>query len=102
DAALLVRYEDTARPEGLRLEAWRAGQMTKIAAALDAMEASHARFADSFTIGGITFACALGYLDFRFPALDWRAGRPQITGWFAQMSQRDSVQRTVPKDAPRP
>jgi len=101
DAALLVRYEDTARPEALRLDAWRAGQMTKIVAALDAMEASHSAFAEKLTIGGITFASALGYLDFRFPSFDWRSGRPQISAWFAQISQRPSLQLTVPKDAPR-
>lgn len=51
-----------------------------------------------FGLGHIAIVCALGYLDFRFAGLDWRAGHPRIAAWFAAQSQRASVRMTVPVD----
>lgn len=51
-----------------------------------------------FRIGHISIACALGYLDFRFPDMDWRNGHPRAAGWFAAVSQRPSVRLTMPVD----
>lgn len=52
-----------------------------------------------FRLGHIALVCALGYLDFRFPDLDWRSAHPRIAAWFGKQSQRPSVQKTVPVDA---
>ena len=62
-------------------------QLEKEAAALDAAP---------FRIGHVAIVCALGYLDFRFPDLDWRGVHPRLAAWFAKVSQRPSVQQTVP------
>lgn len=51
-----------------------------------------------FGIGHIAIACALGYLDFRFPDLDWRSAHPRIAAWHAAVSQRPSVRETAPAD----
>ena len=64
DAALLVRYEGTMRPEGARSAGWTAGQMEKVHSGLAAIEAGAPAWGDAFDIGKITLACALGYLDF--------------------------------------
>lgn len=64
-------------------------QLEKEAAALDAAP---------FRIGHVAIVCALGYLDYRFPAFDWRSGRPRLAAWFAKVSQRPSVQQTVPSN----
>lgn len=98
DAALSARYESTCRSDEIRSPVWIAGQMTKVAAALDQMESTVAVFGARITIGSITTACALGYLDFRFASLDWRSSRPALTEWFATMSQRPSLQQTIPAD----
>ena len=97
DAALLTRYERVARPEALKWADWETGQLDKIRCALDKLEASTAGFGARLDIGTITIACALGYLDFRFPELDWRAGRKALAGWFEGFSTRPSVAATVPK-----
>jgi glutathione S-transferase len=47
-------------------------------------------------IGSITLGCALGYLDFRMPQLNWRDGRAALEQWYASFSQRKSMQATIP------
>jgi glutathione S-transferase len=47
-------------------------------------------------IGSIAVACALGYLDFRFPQEPWRATRPRLAAWFEAFSQDPTVARTAP------
>lgn len=96
DAALLTRYERAMRPEALRWEAWEAGQRAKIAGALDRIEATLPAFRDRLDIGTVATACALGYLDFRFPDLGWRDNRPVAAAWYAAFGQRPSMQRTAP------
>ncbi len=44
------------------------------------MRWSEVKFAEDPTIGEISVACALGYIDFRLPDLDWRGHAPQIGG----------------------
>lgn len=96
DAALLIRYEVTVRPEALRWPEWIAGQFAKIDAALDAMEAA-APGLEALDVGAITFACALGYLDFRFADRPWREGRPALAAWFEGVKDRPSFAATAPK-----
>ncbi|MNU03477.1 putative GST-like protein YibF [compost metagenome] len=53
----------------------------------------------SFDIAAISVACALGYLDFRMPTLDWRSQQPQLAKWYAEVSQRPSLKATEPPAA---
>lgn len=53
---------------------------------------------DPPTIGAISIGCALGYLDFRYPDLDWRDGRPSCTEWFALFDERPSMAATRPAE----
>lgn len=96
DAALLARYETFLRPEQYRWKDWQEGQMGKIKGALAAMEKEAAKFGSRANIGTIAIACALGYLDFRFPDLGWRTRRPKLSAWYAKFSQRPSIKGTVP------
>lgn len=98
DAALLTRYENTCRTDEIRSEEWIDGQMIKIAAALDQMESTVAVFGARITIGSLTIACALGYLDFRFASYDWRTSRSALADWFAITSQRPSLRGTFPTE----
>ncbi|MDO9499702.1 glutathione S-transferase N-terminal domain-containing protein [Falsiroseomonas sp.] len=47
-------------------------------------------------IGEVASACALGYLDFRFPDEPWRAGHPRLADWFAEVSRLPALARTAP------
>lgn len=97
DAALLARYESTIRPATSQWPEWTAAQLTKVRAALRAIEAQAAHFSPlPNDIGLIAIGCALGYLDFRFAELDWRAGHPATAAWFATFEQHPAMLATRP------
>ncbi|ONG53116.1 glutathione S-transferase [Pseudoroseomonas deserti] len=47
-------------------------------------------------IGAVSLACALGYLDFRFPHEPWRDAHPTLAAWYAEVAAAQAVARTVP------
>ena len=75
-------------------EAARKRQMDTMLAALDALE--RVNFAKDPTIGEISIGCALGYVDFRLPDLDWKSSRPKLAAWFARFSEYPAMKATVP------
>ncbi|MCL4799304.1 MAG: glutathione S-transferase N-terminal domain-containing protein [Burkholderiales bacterium] len=97
DAGILRRYELAARPEALRWADWLAGQQKKIDLGLDLAEREAAHWGKSLDIGQIAIACALHWLDFRFPGDDWRRGRPALAAWLAEIGQRPSFAQTMPR-----
>jgi glutathione S-transferase len=78
DAALLIRYELTTRPEAQRSASWVELQQGKIDRALVALEAAPPPAPRD--IGHVAIACALGYLDLRFDGA-WRVGAPKLVAW---------------------
>ncbi|WP_414447807.1 glutathione S-transferase family protein [Burkholderia sp. 22PA0099] len=98
NAALLRRYEQVIRPDGGRHAPWDDGQHEKVVAALDRFEQWAPEFGARVEIGTISIACALGYLDLRFPEQNWRA-RPALAAWHAQFAQRASMLATRHPDA---
>ncbi len=100
DAALLARYETTARPEDRQWPDWRQGQLTKVGASLATIEAAAGALGqDRPSIGEVTLGCGLGYLDFRFPELAWREQHPQAAQWFATFNALPAMQATLPHEA---
>ena len=75
-------------------ETYRARQMAAILAGLDTAE--KVTFAEHPTIGEISIACAIGYLEFRMPELDWKASRPKLAAWYAKMCEYPAMKATVP------
>ncbi|WP_336488567.1 glutathione S-transferase [Methylobacterium nigriterrae] len=99
DAALLIRYELTARAEGERSAGWIDGQNAKIASALAWFESRAATFTDRLDIGTVAAASALGYLDLRFADLAWRDRHPGLAAWYADFAERPSMRATQPPTA---
>ncbi|MCD0497796.1 glutathione S-transferase [Achromobacter sp. MY14] len=112
DAALLARYERTARPAEYQWPVWRDAQLVKVGACLEQIEQQAGELVRPLidpqtetlatpapTIGDVTLGCALGYLDFRFPELDWRAGHPRATQWEAAFRKLPAMQATLPHEA---
>ena len=104
DAAILARLENTwpGRTEEQRSSAWVARQMRKVDDALAAMSRG---LADKpwcapgihLTLADIAVGCALGYLDFRFAELDWRARHANLAQMLDEkLMQRPSFADTVP------
>ncbi|MFC7539497.1 glutathione S-transferase C-terminal domain-containing protein [Siccirubricoccus deserti] len=67
-----------------------------MARALDVLEAEADQLGALTTIGEITVACALGYLDFRYPHEPWRPGHPKLEAWYAKVSKLPAMARTEP------
>lgn len=100
DAAVLRRYEEL-RPAAQQSAEWIERQQRKVARGLDALEADAAAGglagpAGPLSIGDIAVACALGYLDLRYPGEDWRGGRPALAAWYAGAAKRPSMAATAP------
>ena len=97
DAAVLIRYERGLRPAQKQWQAWMTAQSDKVLRALASLEQNAmAELASHFDIAAISLACALAYLDLRLPDLDWRTPNPQLTVWYAEVSQRPSMLATRP------
>lgn len=97
DAAVSARLE-SQRPAGEKSEKWIERQKAAVQRALDELEAEAPELGEPVTIGHISIACALGYLDFRFASDNWRQGRKQLAEWYARFAERPSMVATVPQD----
>jgi glutathione S-transferase len=94
DAAVAWRYELT-EPEERRNPDRIARSKATISAGIDALE--RVKFAKDPTIGEIAVACALGYIDFRLPDLDWKSSHPNLSAWHARFCDYPAMKATAPK-----
>jgi glutathione S-transferase len=102
DAAILARLEATwpGRTAEQRSSAWIDRQMGKIAASLKAISQG---LGDKpfcagihFSLADIAVGCVLGYLDFRFPQITWRADYPNLAKLDDKLALRQSFIDTKP------
>lgn len=105
DASILARLENTyaGRGESQRSEAWVQRQMAKVHAAVKAMSQGLGDrpwcSGNHFTLADIAVGCALGYLDFRFPQIDWRGDYPNLGKLADKLFVRQSFVDTLPPAA---
>ncbi|MNX89415.1 putative GST-like protein YibF [compost metagenome] len=100
DALLLFRQERN-KPVEKQTTAWLDAFALKTDAVLAALEAeAPALEAGSFDLGLIAIGCALSYMDYRFPDLDWREGHPALAAWHRRFAARPSVMRSQPDETP--
>ncbi len=78
-------------------------QLGKISRGLTALEARVAQrkgcAGEALTIADIAVGCTLGYLDFRFAHLGWRAAHPQLAAWADGLLARPSFTASAPPAA---
>lgn len=98
DAAIAHRIEIGMRPEAARWQWWIDRQKVAVARGLAQAESEAAALTDFATVGDIAIACALGYLDFRFAADDWRTRHPHLARWFERQQKRPSMVATAPRE----
>ena len=105
DAAILARLEKTwaGRAEGERSQAWIDRQMRKIDASLTAVSTG---LADKpyctgihLSLADIAVGCALGYLAYRFPEIDWRGDHKNLARLADKLEARQSFIDTRPPAA---
>ena len=102
DAAILARLEANwaGRTKAQRSQAWIDRQLSKAHASLKAM--SQGLGEKPFCAGiylslaDIAVGCALGYLEFRFPDIDWRGSYPNLGKLYDKLMARPSFTETRP------
>ena len=101
DAAILARLEATwpGRSAAQRSDAWIKRQRDKIDHALKAMDTGLGDKAYCsgvhFSLSDVAVGCALGYLDFRFPEIDWREAHANLSRLNEKLSLRASFADTL-------
>ncbi len=102
DALVSARLEATwnGRKEGERSQAWIDRQMRAVNASLKAMSQGLGEkpwcSGIHFTLADVAVGCALGYLDFRFPQIDWRGTYPNLQKLSEKLAARPSFVDTAP------
>jgi glutathione S-transferase len=88
------------RPQAQQNEAWVLKQQSKVDAALAALSK---RLGDQpycvdgkYSLADVAVGCALGYLTWRFPHLEWRGHYPNLGALVDKLSARQSFADTVP------
>ena len=101
DAAVLVRLEQTRRPAKQQSPEWIQHQMGKVGVGLQAMseELGAKPFCNGnqYSLADIAVGSALGWLDFRFPQIDWRSDYANLAALFEKLSARQSFKDTIPQ-----
>lgn len=97
EAAVLMTYEMRIRPENMVYETWLDAQWLKIDRSLSALEAEWMPHLNGpKTMGVFAIAAALGYIDFRHNARNWRENHPVLAAWEAEISQHPTLVATAP------
>ena len=100
DAAIAARLEGN-RPKNLQSADWIKRHMAKVDQALAAASRGLADkpwcSANTFSLADIATGVALGYLDFRFPQIEWRKQYPNLARLADKLAVRSSFTDTAPK-----
>jgi glutathione S-transferase len=102
DAGVLLRLEATwpHRADSERSQAWMDRQRGKVMAGIAAMAKGlgDKPFCSGIhlSLSDIAVGCALGWLDYRFPEIDWRAAHPNLVRLFDKLMLRPSFADTKP------
>ena len=103
DAAVLVRLECTLRPQEQQSPQWIARQLGKVTAGLQVMSEKLGDGAfcmgKNYSLADVAVGCALGWLTFRFPEIDWRGEHPNLARLHDKLAERASFKDTVPFEA---
>jgi glutathione S-transferase len=102
DAAAAI-FLERKRPARQQSKEWILRQRGKIDRAVAEMAAELGERAwcngEGYSLADIATGCALGYLDLRFPELDWRAARPNLAALADKLANRPSFADTAPPPA---
>jgi len=95
DSAVSISYELRLRPQEKVSSEWTDAQWSKVMGGCDALQSQWMDLLNGpLTMAHISIACALGYLDLRHDARNWRQGHDALAAWFADFSKRPSFRET--------
>ncbi|WCM88608.1 glutathione S-transferase family protein [Acidovorax sp. NCPPB 3576] len=102
DAGVLARLESrwAGRQEGERSQAWIDRQLGKVEAGIKAMAQGLGEkpycSGIHMSLSDIAVGCALGWIGFRFPEIEWRAEHANLARLLDKLEQRVSFADTRP------
>ena len=105
DASILARLEANwaGRTAAQRSQAWIDRHMSRVTAALQSMSQGLGDkpwcAGNHVTLADVAVGCALGYLDFRFAHIDWRAAHPNLHKLYDKLAARQSFIDSAPPTA---
>ena len=95
DSAVSISYELRLRPQEEVSTEWTDAQWAKVMGGCDALQNQWMDLLNGpLNMAHISIACALGYLDLRHDARNWRQGHDALAAWFADFSKRPSFRET--------
>lgn len=99
DAAVAI-YLERKRPPAQQNAEWLLLQEKTLFRGLEALAEALGEkswfLGNAMTLADIAAGCLLGYLDLRFPEIDWRGAHPNLVKLAAKLGARASFQETVP------
>jgi len=101
DAGIAARLENQ-REAKLRNATWIDRQMGKVRSGLLALEADLGEkpwcTGNGYTLADIAVGVCLGWLDFRYPKMEWRKDHANLARHYGKVSERASFRETVPSE----
>jgi glutathione S-transferase len=98
--AAVIAYMENRRPEAQRSQEWITRHLGKMTLGLKSLSEDLGEkkwcTGDAYTLADIAVGCTLGYLDLRYPELDWRAAHPNLAKLDERLLQRAPHQDTQP------
>jgi glutathione S-transferase len=99
ESAVSITYESKLRPQNEQSPSWMEAQWSKVLHSIKALDDGQFQAMDSeMNMGQIAVACALGYLDFRHDARQWRNGHSNLASWNDKMIKLPALIKTIPTD----
>lgn len=99
DAGIAI-FLERKRDQGLQGHDWITRQMGKVESGIAAVarELGDRKFCqgENMTLGDISVACGLLWLEFRMPEIKWRATYPNLRAWVERLEARTSFAETKP------
>ena len=99
ESAVSITYESKLRPQNEQSPSWMEAQWSKVLHSVKALDNGEFKAMDGeMNMGQIAVACALGYLDFRHDARQWRSGHSNLASWNDKMIKLPALIKTIPTD----
>ena len=99
DAAALI-FHESKRPPAQQSAEWTGRQHATIERATEYMAKqlgdSNWCMGTHFSLSDVGVGCALGYIAFRFPEIDWNVKYPNLARLYDKLMQRPAFAETVP------
>lgn len=101
DAGVAVRLERTQRPPELQSSAYIERHLAKLTRGLASLSgrlgASPWCAGPHYSLADVAVGCALGWLDFRFPDIDWRTPHPNLARLHDRLHERAAFRDSMPQ-----